>query len=148
MGSGAAEATVSHAVAGGGVTVHIRCFNGSKFSVRISLNSTVGSLKSVVAQNCDVAAERQRLIYKGRVLKDDHTLESYGIVNQFSLYTCMCNYVRLCYKCMLVWELAFESSYYFLNFCFWKDNQTIEGSKATTCQSVLTIRMHMLCTTN
>ncbi|KAG5534494.1 hypothetical protein RHGRI_022573 [Rhododendron griersonianum] len=79
MGSGAAEATVSHAVAGGGVTVHICCFNGSKFSVRISLNSTVGSLKSVVAQNCDVAAERQRLIYKGRVLKDDHTLESYGL---------------------------------------------------------------------
>ncbi|KAI8541063.1 hypothetical protein RHMOL_Rhmol08G0033900 [Rhododendron molle] len=79
MGSGAAESTESHAVAGGGVTVHIRCFNGSKFSVQISLDSAVGSLKSVVAQNCDVAAERQRLIYKGRVLKDDHTLESYGL---------------------------------------------------------------------
>ncbi|XP_058180616.1 ubiquitin domain-containing protein DSK2b-like isoform X2 [Rhododendron vialii] len=79
MGSGAAEAAESHAVAGGGVTVHIRCFNGSKFSVQISLDSTVGSLKSVVAQNCDAAAERQRLIYKGRVLKDEHTLESYGL---------------------------------------------------------------------
>ncbi|GMP32146.1 hypothetical protein CsSME_00006038 [Camellia sinensis var. sinensis] len=90
MGGGAAEATESNnnAAAGGGgvggggggadVTVHIRCSNGSKFSVQISLDSTVGSFKSVVAQNCDIPAEQQRLIYKGRILKDDQALESYG----------------------------------------------------------------------
>ncbi|CAL5326556.1 unnamed protein product [Camellia sinensis] len=90
MGGGAAEATESNnnAAAGGGgvgggggadVTVHIRCSNGSKFSVQISLDSTVGSFKSVVAQNCDIPAEQQRLIYKGRILKDDQALESYGL---------------------------------------------------------------------
>ncbi|KAI8017471.1 Ubiquitin domain-containing protein DSK2b [Camellia lanceoleosa] len=83
MGGGAAEATESNnnaaAGCGGDVTVHIRCSNGSKFSVQISLDSTVGSFKSVVAQNCDIPAEQQRLIYKGRILKDDQTLESYGL---------------------------------------------------------------------
>ncbi|KAL7192860.1 hypothetical protein ACSBR2_024634 [Camellia fascicularis] len=90
MGGGAAEATESNnnaaaggvGVGGGGggdVTVHIRCSNGSKFSVQISLDSTVGSFKSVVAQNCDIPAEQQRLIYKGRILKDDQALESYGL---------------------------------------------------------------------
>ncbi|XP_042508505.1 ubiquitin domain-containing protein DSK2a-like [Macadamia integrifolia] len=62
-----------------GVIVHIRCSNGSKFSVRTSLESTVGTFKTVLAQNCDVPAEQQRLIFKGRILKDDQTLESYGL---------------------------------------------------------------------
>ncbi|KAM7516027.1 hypothetical protein LguiA_005610 [Lonicera macranthoides] len=65
--------------AGGAVTVNVRCSNGSKFSVQIRLESTVGSFKSVLAQNCDIPAEQQRLIYKGRILKDDQSLESYGL---------------------------------------------------------------------
>ncbi|KAL7156318.1 hypothetical protein ABFS83_02G001200 [Erythranthe nasuta] len=62
-----------------GVNVNIRCSNGSKFSVKTSLDSTVGEFKGVLAQNCDVPAEHQRLIYKGRILKDDQTLASYGL---------------------------------------------------------------------
>lgn len=61
------------------VTIHIRCSNGSKFSVKTSLQSTVSAFKDVLAQNCDVPAENQRLIYKGRILKDDQTLESYSL---------------------------------------------------------------------
>lgn len=65
---------------GGGevVPVNVRCTNGSKFIVRTSLESTVESFKALVAQNCEVPANQQRLIYKGRILKDDHTLLSYG----------------------------------------------------------------------
>lgn len=63
-----------------GVNVHIRCSNGSKFTVKTSLDSSVGSFKQVLAQHCDVPADQQRLIYKGRILKDDQTLESYGII--------------------------------------------------------------------
>ncbi|KAK9677447.1 hypothetical protein RND81_11G143400 [Saponaria officinalis] len=61
------------------VSVNIRCSNGSKFSVRTTLDSSVGNFKAVVAQNSDVPAEQQRLIYKGRILKDDQTLASYGL---------------------------------------------------------------------
>lgn len=69
------------AAAGGGcqATIHIRCSNGSKFSVQAGLDSTVGSFKAVLAEKCDVPAEQQRLIYKGRILKDDQTLASYGL---------------------------------------------------------------------
>lgn len=65
---------------GGGalVAVNVRCSNGSKFSVSTSLDSTVEAFKELVAQNSDVPANQQRLIYKGRILKDDHTLLSYG----------------------------------------------------------------------
>ncbi|KAK6916811.1 Ubiquitin-associated domain [Dillenia turbinata] len=74
-----AEGDSSVVSEGSGVTVQIRCSNGSKFSVRSNLDSTVGAFKAVVAQNCDVPADQQRLIYKGRILKDDQTLESYGL---------------------------------------------------------------------
>ncbi|OMO92019.1 hypothetical protein COLO4_17934 [Corchorus olitorius] len=60
-----------------GVTINIRCSNGTKFTVRSSLESTVGSFKALLAQNCDIPADQQRLIYKGRILKDDQTLQSY-----------------------------------------------------------------------
>ncbi|KAK4761341.1 hypothetical protein SAY87_006234 [Trapa incisa] len=69
-----------------GVNVHIRCSNGSKFTVRTSLGSTVGAFKQVLAQNCDVPAEQQRLIYKGRILKDDQTLESYDLQAEHTVH--------------------------------------------------------------
>ncbi|XP_057769123.1 ubiquitin domain-containing protein DSK2b-like [Salvia miltiorrhiza] len=76
----AAEADSSAGVAAiEEVNVNIRCSNGSKFSVKTSLESTVAEFKGVLAQNCDVPAEQQRLIYKGRILKDDQTLVSYGL---------------------------------------------------------------------
>lgn len=61
------------------VSINVRCSNGSKFSVRVSVGSTVSEFKQLVAENCDVPAVQQRLIYKGRILKDDQTLDSYGI---------------------------------------------------------------------
>lgn len=75
-----AEAESSIGVAGvEEVNVNVRCSNGSKFSVKASLELTVGEFKGVLAQNCDVPPEQQRLIYKGRILKDDQTLVSYGL---------------------------------------------------------------------
>lgn len=60
--------------------VNVRCSNGSKFTVRTSLEATVEAFKALLAQNSDVPPDQQRLIYKGRILKDDQTLQSYGEV--------------------------------------------------------------------
>ncbi|CAI9110504.1 OLC1v1010553C5 [Oldenlandia corymbosa var. corymbosa] len=80
-GSGSGEKHEENAGSGGGdaVTVNVRCSNGTKFSVQVSLEATVATFKSVVAQNCEIPVEQQRLIYKGRILKDDQTLQSYGL---------------------------------------------------------------------
>ncbi|KAL0332813.1 UNVERIFIED_CONTAM: Ubiquitin domain-containing protein DSK2b [Sesamum calycinum] len=61
------------------VTVNVRCSNGSKFAVQVKLNSTVEFFKSILAEKCEIPLQQQRLIYKGRILKDDQTLQSYGI---------------------------------------------------------------------
>lgn len=78
MGGDAAESATEPQTTDG-VKINIRCSNGSKFFVHVSLESTVRSFKDAVAQNCDISADQQRLIYKGRILKDDQTLQSYGI---------------------------------------------------------------------
>lgn len=51
---------------------------GDKFQAEIQTSATVRELKDEVARKCDTAAESQRLIYKGQVLKDDRTVDSYG----------------------------------------------------------------------
>ncbi|XP_020554678.1 ubiquitin domain-containing protein DSK2a isoform X1 [Sesamum indicum] len=61
------------------VTVNIRCSNGSKFAVQVKLNSKVEFFKSILAEKCEIPLQQQRLIYKGRILKDDQTLQSYGL---------------------------------------------------------------------
>ncbi|KAI3921984.1 hypothetical protein MKX01_005673 [Papaver californicum] len=76
----------SSVVDAGEVTVHIRCSNGTKFSVKTGLQSLVSSFKAVLAQNCDVPVEQQRLIYKGRILKDDQTLDSYGLQAEHTVH--------------------------------------------------------------
>ncbi|KAL0463755.1 UNVERIFIED_CONTAM: Ubiquitin domain-containing protein DSK2b [Sesamum latifolium] len=60
-------------------TVNIRCSYGSEFPVQVKLDSTVEFLKSIVAQQCEIPPQQLRLIYKGRILKDDQTLQSYGL---------------------------------------------------------------------
>ena len=81
MGGGNGDAEGGSNDTNGGdeeVNVNIRCSNGSKFTVKISLSSTVDSFKQLIANQCDVPSDQQRLIYKGRILKDDQTLQSYG----------------------------------------------------------------------
>lgn len=58
--------------------VHVRCSNGNKFTVEVDLGATVLALKGLLVEHSEIPADQQRLIYKGRVLKDEHLLNSYG----------------------------------------------------------------------
>ena len=52
---------------------------GDKFTVQdLQVSQTVAELKAEVAKKSSIPAEQQRLIYKGQVLKDERTLDSYG----------------------------------------------------------------------
>ncbi|KAL4645699.1 hypothetical protein ACB092_02G253700 [Castanea dentata] len=79
MGGDGAVDDANESSGGDGVNINIRCSSGSKFSVQISLDSSVGSFKSILAEKSDTPTDQQRLIYKGRILKDDQTLRSYGL---------------------------------------------------------------------
>ena len=62
-------------------TIHVKATSGSKITVSVELSTTVGELKTTLeaADKADTPSAQQRLIYKGHVLKDEKTLESYGV---------------------------------------------------------------------
>jgi ubiquilin len=63
--------------------INVRQTTGGTFAVGVTGSMLVLDLKTKLSTECDatrgVETERMRLIYQGHVLKDDKTLESYGI---------------------------------------------------------------------
>jgi ubiquilin len=84
-GGGEGEGSEPAAPAGAAAlaTLHIRGTSGNKFAVQADLGATVGAFKAIVAASCDVPAPQQRLIYKGRILKDEQILARYGACASF-----------------------------------------------------------------
>ena len=54
--------------------IHIWCTTRSKFSVDTFLEAKVGAFKLLLAEKCDIPTNQQRMIYKGRIPKDDSSL--------------------------------------------------------------------------
>ncbi|CAM9140758.1 unnamed protein product [Discosporangium mesarthrocarpum] len=61
------------------ITVNVRCSNGEKFSSQVDPAKTVLEFKQSIAEKAAVTPELQRLIFKGRVMKDEQTLASYTV---------------------------------------------------------------------
>lgn len=68
------------------VNLNVKTTAGKKFSVDVALDSSVLKCKELLVAPTDVPVALQRLIYKGKVLKDDQTLESYGIQSEDTIY--------------------------------------------------------------
>jgi ubiquilin len=61
------------------VTITIKCSNSDKADITMSNSVSVGELKTQIESQFKLPAAQQRLIYRGRVLNDDFTLEHYEI---------------------------------------------------------------------
>jgi len=63
------------------LTFTVKSSADAKYSISMAASATVADLKSKLSTSefADIPVERQRLIYSGRVLKDNDTLASYKI---------------------------------------------------------------------
>ena len=61
--------------------LNIRQSNGEQFEVTVAATATVLQLKQAAEAGSKLPPDQQRLIFKGRILKDEQTLESYKIEN-------------------------------------------------------------------
>ena len=61
------------------LTLTIKCSNASQTTVTIEPEASVLDLKAKISEVLSVPSSQQRLIYKGRVLKDESTLRDYDI---------------------------------------------------------------------
>lgn len=63
------------------LTFNVKASNDQKFVLTLPLSTTIGDVKNKLAgpDHADVPAERIRLIYSGRVLKNEDTLSTHNI---------------------------------------------------------------------
>jgi hypothetical protein len=61
------------------VNIKIKSMDGTSFGVKIKLNSSVSTLKQMIFNLRELEVERQRIIYRGRVLRDTDILSGHGL---------------------------------------------------------------------
>lgn len=63
------------------ISINIKSSNDAKYTITVPLSQTVLELKTTLSSKdyADIPADRQRLIYSGRVLKDADPLATYKI---------------------------------------------------------------------
>ncbi|KAI0043800.1 hypothetical protein FA95DRAFT_1562944 [Auriscalpium vulgare] len=68
------------------IQINVKGPSELKLQIDISTDKTVRELKQAIAEKSDVEADRQRLIYAGRVLKDEDQLSTYKIQSQNTIH--------------------------------------------------------------
>src|SRR5688572_16936599 len=68
------------------MTITVKCSNDTKYTITIDTSKTILEFKQFIAEKSDIATDRQRLIYSGKVLKDDDTLETCKIAEGHTVH--------------------------------------------------------------
>ncbi|OCF35281.1 ubiquilin [Kwoniella heveanensis BCC8398] len=68
------------------ITITVKGPSELKLSITISPEKSVAELKETIASKSDVEKERQRLIYSGKVLKDEDAISTYKIQNGHTIH--------------------------------------------------------------
>lgn len=67
------------------ITVQVKC-GQSKWEVSVNPEKTVAEFKDEIAKVSEIPAANQRLIYSGKILKDDQNVESYKIQDGHAIH--------------------------------------------------------------
>lgn len=62
------------------ITITVKLSSETKHQVTLSTSSTILSLKEKVTELSSIPVTQQRLIFSGKVLKDDQTVEFYKVL--------------------------------------------------------------------
>ncbi|PIS53953.1 hypothetical protein CJI97_003651 [Candidozyma auris] len=68
------------------ITINVKSSGDKKFEVKVDTSSSIADLKTIISGEADVPPERQRLVYSGKVLKDEETVASYKIKDGHAIH--------------------------------------------------------------
>lgn len=67
------------------INIHVKS-GQNKWDVSVETYNTILQLKEEIAKVSDIPADNQRLIYSGKILKNDQTVESYNMQDDHSIH--------------------------------------------------------------
>ncbi|KAL2503880.1 Ubiquitin-like superfamily protein [Abeliophyllum distichum] len=85
-GSGSSSSDVSGGSSQSAVELNIKTLDSRIFSFEADKNMAVSAFKEKIATQIGVPTGQQRLIFRGKVLKDDHPLSEYNVENGDTLH--------------------------------------------------------------
>jgi ubiquilin len=70
------------------ITFHVKSSGDNKYTLTLPLSTTISDLKTKLAgsEYSDASADRLRLIYSGRVMKDPDTLSTYNVKENHTIH--------------------------------------------------------------
>ncbi|KAL0048365.1 hypothetical protein WJX82_001722 [Trebouxia sp. C0006] len=68
------------------INVKVKTMQPATYELRIPLTATVGNLKQLLVDKASIPQDRQRIIYKGRVLDNDQQLQAHGVQEGHTLH--------------------------------------------------------------
>lgn len=68
------------------VTLFIKTLRGTTFKIQASLTQTVEELKASINEQEGFDIEKQRLIFQGKCLEDDKSLNDYNVSNEVAMH--------------------------------------------------------------
>ncbi|XP_048538451.1 ubiquitin-like domain-containing protein CIP73 isoform X1 [Triticum urartu] len=68
------------------IEINIKTLESQVHKLRVDKNETVLNLKEKIVDVAGIPVEQQRLIFRGRVLKDDHLLSEYHLEDGYTLH--------------------------------------------------------------
>ncbi|KAK4348892.1 hypothetical protein RND71_031647 [Anisodus tanguticus] len=77
------------------VELNIKTLDSQTYTFNVDKNMQVSALKDKIASQIGVPVEQQRLIFRGKVLKDNHLLSEYRFSVRCSVYVHLGSYISL-----------------------------------------------------
>ena len=68
------------------MTIFVKTLTGKTISLLVKSSDLVGKMKALIQDKEGIPVDQQRLLYGGKLLKDDHTLSYYNIVKESNLH--------------------------------------------------------------
>lgn len=66
--------------------IFVKTLNGKSITLSVDSDDTIRSIKDKIFDKEGIKVEEQRLIFAGKELQDDNTIDSYGIQKESNLH--------------------------------------------------------------
>ena len=95
-----ASADASAGTDGKELTLKVRLSTGDMHTIRVAPDAPLSDVMRAIEKPTGIPVDAQRVVWRGRILKEDKTLADYGAPPWWSLLAMGRLYVRVCWHCM------------------------------------------------